>query len=284
MEDGLDDQWLCNCSVDHQSLAQQKWLCTVADGESCDCGSGCAPQGNFYTPTILTLNLDALPERLPLVECSPACPCVKKCANRVTQHGVRVPLAIRPLSSELGLGLFYSPSTDISSAKGSFMSLAKGSFISLYAGEYLTTGQARTRWARQRSDNASRERQDSQGQGNYILSLRLPGQVIHIDPRYKGNVGRFLNHSCEPNCVIHPVKWGADDPWYRAAIFTRRDIRPDEELTFDYADASGSALQPAERRRTIAAQEDGTTEQSERVRCLCGSDKCRGWMPFDGSW
>jgi hypothetical protein len=89
--------------------------------------------------------------------------------------------------------------------------LPKGSFISLYAGEYLTTPEARLRW----SSQTSRFRA---GEGNYILTLRLPDQVLHIDPRRIGNVGRFLNHSCDPKCVIQVVRWGAGS-WPRAAIF-----------------------------------------------------------------
>ena len=68
------------------------------------------------------------------------------------------------------------------------------------------TDEARSRWSDQHVDN-------------YILSLRLPDQVIHIDPRYKGNFGRFLNHSCEPNCLIQVVRWGSGPTWSRAAIF-----------------------------------------------------------------
>jgi hypothetical protein len=56
------------------------------------------------------------------------------------------------------------------------------------------------------------------------LSLRLPDQTIHIDPRYHGNFGRFLNHSCDPNCVIHIVRWGGGKTWPRAAIFVRHDM------------------------------------------------------------
>lgn len=53
--------------------------------------------GNFYSDTLEApgglleqlLNLDALPERWPLVECSPDCLCARACGNRLTQGGVR---------------------------------------------------------------------------------------------------------------------------------------------------------------------------------------------------
>jgi hypothetical protein len=111
----------------------------------------------------------------------------------------RIPIHVRPCN-EIGLGAFYDDTK----------ALEKGTFICLYAGEYLSTTEANTRWS-----TTYRKK----GEGNYILTLRLPGQKIHIDPRYKGNVGRFFNHSCNPTCVVQVVRWGGDSIWPRAAIF-----------------------------------------------------------------
>jgi len=36
----------------------------------------------------------------------------------------------------------------------------------------------------------------------YFLSLEAD---LVIDARRKGNIGRFINHSCDPNC--HTEKW-----------------------------------------------------------------------------
>ena len=47
------------------------------------------------------------------------------------------------------------------------------------------------------------------------------------DAAVGGNVARFINHSCRPNCYIHIV---GDTIWIRAA----RNIRKGEELTYDY--------------------------------------------------
>lgn len=173
--------------------------------------------------------------------------------------------------------------------RGTAMPLPKGAFISLYAGECLTTAQARARW----SDPDARPR----GQGNYTLTIRSPNEVLHVDPRHVGNVGRFLNHSCDPNCVIHLVRWGGGRVWPRAAIFvgpsastsyaslgyatadseqTRRIILPGEELTFDYSNASGQVVAD----RGVLRHGDSSVGVG-RTRCLCGSKKCRKWMPFD---
>jgi hypothetical protein len=58
------------------------------------CSRGVDAEGNFYTDPGSAdeagrLNLDALPQNMPLVECGPACPCGSACANRVTQRGLK---------------------------------------------------------------------------------------------------------------------------------------------------------------------------------------------------
>jgi uncharacterized protein len=47
------------------------------------------------------------------------------------------------------------------------------------------------------------------------------------DANVDGNVARFINHSCTPNCWIDVVD---KTIWIRAA----RNIKPGEELTYDY--------------------------------------------------
>ena len=56
------------------------------------------------------------------------------------------------------------------------------------------------------------------------------------DAKRGGNVARFINHACKPNCYVHIV---GRDIWIRAA----RNIRAGEELTYDYS-ASGDSVIP----------------------------------------
>lgn len=44
-------------------------------------------------------------------------------------------------------------------------------------------------------------------------------------------LGRFVNHSCEPNCEMQ--KWSVNG-LFRMALFALRDIGADEELGYDY--------------------------------------------------
>ncbi|TIB14769.1 hypothetical protein E3P92_01840 [Wallemia ichthyophaga] len=52
-----------------------------------------------------------------------------------------------------------------------------------------------------------------------------------IDATRKGNVGRFVNHSCAPNCFVS--KWVVGR-YVKMGIFTKRRIHKGEELTFNY--------------------------------------------------
>ena len=77
---------------------------------------------------------------------------------------------------------------------------------------------------------------------------------LNIDGGVNGNIARWINHSCDPNC----------DTYERdKRIFVRaiRDIRPGEELSYDYAIEAGERL---------------TKEVKARWPCWCGAKKCRG--------
>lgn len=74
----------------------------------------------------------------------------------------------------------------------------------------------------------------------------------------KNQVGRFINHSCEPNLLKSFVYTSIQDPRApRIAFFAARDIEPMTELTYDYA--------------------YGTVE-GKSLKCYCGAKKCRGFL------
>lgn len=68
-----------------------------------------------------------------------------------------------------------------------------------------------------------------------------------------GGDGRFVNHSCEPNCEMQ--KWSVNG-LPRMALFASRDIKAGEELNYDY---NFALFNP-----------------SEGQECRCGSSQCRG--------
>ena len=60
--------------------------------------------------------------------------------------------------------------------------------------------------------------------------LMMDSQRI-IDAGPKGNIARFMNHSCKPNCETE--KWTVNGDT-RVGIFAQADIPAGTELTFDY--------------------------------------------------
>ena len=89
-----------------------------------------------------------------------------------------------------------------------------------------------------------------------------------IDPAARGNVGRFVNHSCEPNLSAHAVRAGSLVP--RLALFARRDIAAGEELTMTYGDGAEAA-----------GGGESAALGAGRRPCLCGAATCGGWLPFE---
>jgi uncharacterized protein len=47
------------------------------------------------------------------------------------------------------------------------------------------------------------------------------------DAAFGGNIARYINHACHPNCYVDVVK-------HTIWIVASRRIRPGEELTYDY--------------------------------------------------
>jgi len=60
----------------------------------------------------------------------------------------------------------------------------------------------------------------------HIWCFKLTSRTA-IDAAVGGNIARFINHSCRPNCYVHIVDGRI---WIRAA----RWIRKGEELTYHY--------------------------------------------------
>jgi len=76
------------------------------------------------------------------------------------------------------------------------------------------------------SNRESLRRERRYIQNGHIWCFKLTNRTV-IDAGVGGNVARFINHSCSPNCYVD-IKKGII--WIRAA----RTIRRGEELTYDY--------------------------------------------------
>lgn len=76
------------------------------------------------------------------------------------------------------------------------------------------------------SAKASTPREERYLEQGHIWCFTLNRAWV-IDAAVGGNVARFINHACKPNCYSHIMKGVI---WIRAG----RTIRAGEELTYDY--------------------------------------------------
>ncbi|KAK8784056.1 hypothetical protein V5799_009582 [Amblyomma americanum] len=170
--------------------------------------------------------------RLLMIECGSRCPNGDNCSNRRFQKKTYINVE-KFLTEKKGWGL------------RTLETLSSGTFVMEYVGEVLTPEEFRKRVKQYARDN---------NQHYYFMALRSD-EII--DATQKGNVSRFINHSCDPNCETQ--KWTVNGE-LRIGFFTRRPLRAGEELTFDYQ-----------------FQRYG----KEAQRCHCESSNCRGYIGED---
>ncbi|KAK3990199.1 putative histone-lysine N-methyltransferase, H3 lysine-36 specific SET2 [Cladorrhinum sp. PSN332] len=97
----------------------------------------------------------------------------------------------------------------------------------------------------------------------YFMSLT---KSEFVDATKKGNLGRFCNHSCNPNCYVD--KWVVG-PKLRMGIFAGRHVRAGEELVFNYnVDRYGADPQPCYCREANCVGFIGGKTQTERATKL----------------
>lgn len=178
----------------------------------------------------------------PIFECTDHCPCSPSCGNRVVQKGPIQGLTVR-CCTQKGFGLFTTHT------------IPKRTFICEYAGEILTKSQALERTKVNKEKNYD----------NYIFCLNEHSSMTKqtfVDPSQFGNIGRYINHSCDPNSCIVPVRTDSLIP--KLAIFACKDIDANEEITFSYG------------------KYDNLKDiYKTGKKCYCNTDKCQGYLPFN---
>ncbi|KAL2361160.1 histone methyltransferase set2 [Blastomyces dermatitidis] len=120
--------------------------------------------------------------------------------------------------------------------------LRPNQFIFEYIGEVINEGNFRKRM----------RSYDEEGIKHFYFMSLSKGEFV--DATKKGNLGRFCNHSCNPNCYVD--KWVVGEK-LRMGIFAERHIKAGEELVFNYnVDRYGADPQP----------------------CYCGEPNCTGFI------
>ena len=75
-----------------------------------------------------------------------------------------------------------------------------------------------------------RRMKDDYCKDHHHYCLNLDSGLV-IDGYRMGNLSRFVNHSCEPNCEME--KWNVNGS-YRMGLFSKCSIPAGAELSYDY--------------------------------------------------
>jgi SET domain-containing protein len=125
----------------------------------------------------------------------------------------------------------------------------------VFATRRIRPGQRIIEYAGERISNAEADRRyDEDGMRRHHTFLFTLNRKTVVDGNRQGSDARYINHSCDPNCVA-VIEDG------RIYIDALRNIQPGTELAYDY-----------QYERT--GPEDAELE--EFYRCTCGAAKCRG--------
>lgn len=104
-------------------------------------------------------------------------------------------------------------------------------------------------------DEADRRHADKADDDGHTFLFTIDAKTV-IDAGVGGNISRFINHSCEPNCEVI-----LDDG--RPFVESIRLIETGEELAYDY---------------NLTRSPDDSPEVAKVFACRCGTAKCRGTM------
>ncbi|CAN1328789.1 Histone-lysine N-methyltransferase ASHR3 [Linum perenne] len=164
--------------------------------------------------------------RVQCISCSKSCRCSENCTNRPFRKDKK----IRIVKTELcGWGVEAAEP------------IKKGDFVIEYIGEVISDAQCEQRlW-------------DMKYRGVHNFYMCEIRKDFTIDATFKGNTSRFLNHSCDPNCILE--KWQVEGET-RVGVFAARSIQVGDPLTYDYR----------------------FVQFGPEVKCYCGAANCQGYL------
>ncbi|XP_010438120.1 PREDICTED: histone-lysine N-methyltransferase ASHR3-like isoform X2 [Camelina sativa] len=142
--------------------------------------------------------------RVQCISCSKGCGCPETCGNRPFRKEKKMKIV---KTEHCGWGVEAAEPIN------------KEDFIIEYIGEVISDAQCEQRlW-------------DMKNKGINEFYMCEIHKDFTIDATFKGNTSRFLNHSCDPNCVLE--KWQVEGE-IRIGVFAARQIKAGEPLTYDY--------------------------------------------------
>jgi len=119
--------------------------------------------------------------------------------------------------------------------------ITKGEMVIEYVGEVIRAAVADKR----------EKAYERQGIGSSYL-FRINEDLV-VDATKKGNLGRLINHSCEPKCTAKIITINGEK---KIVIYAKQDIDLGDEITYDYH----------------------FPIEQDKIPCLCRAPKCRGFL------
>eukprot|EP01102_Stenamoeba_stenopodia_P010352 TRINITY_DN3109_c0_g1_i3.p1 TRINITY_DN3109_c0_g1~~TRINITY_DN3109_c0_g1_i3.p1 ORF type:complete len:384 (-),score=48.63 TRINITY_DN3109_c0_g1_i3:181-1332(-) len=299
----LRTELLATVGADLQTIELPAELCFEGcdgEGNACDCCAHeteghrkeeccCLERMKYNVPydaegrLKCLLNASSKAITLPVVyECHEACGCYQNssCRNSVVHQGIRLPLEIY---FDRLKGWCVNCSVCIKA----------GQFICEYSGKVLSSQKTQSMFGS--STNSSTDVRvnytmvlrehfsESKSRDSECKKRKTDNVVVTaIDASKRGNVGRFINHSCSPNAIVVPVRGEFLVP--RAAIFALEDIEPYQEITISYTTTASDTV---ETNVTTTGNSTTTTSAMSKSRtitqreCRCGASNCQQYLPFD---
>lgn len=173
------------------------------------------------------------------------CPAGEKCCNQVFEDRVPPKVEVKPFPGK-GFGLI------------TLEPIKAGTFIIEYVGEVIDEKEFKKRFSKKIEERDN---------NFYFLSI---DQKYQIDAGPSGNKSRFMNHSCEPNCITQI--WNVSFGQTRVGIFADRDIEMVGFGLFFFKFLSCNFLLFQHEELTFNYLFSSTGEKKQT--CYCGSKKC----------
>lgn len=208
---------------------------------SCIGSSTCCPSLLGLKPVYDIDNRLYVKSHQMIVECNQFCNCDNSCPNR-------------PRRTKFNLCAFKTK--DRGWALKTLEYIPAAAFVIEYTGELIKMSEAKKRTREYKKQGVT-----------YLFDLDYNEKneaTFSLDATHKGNLSRFINHSCNANLQTWPATSCNDSPdTHRLYYFSLRHIRAGEELTVDY---SGGVIRPKMK------------PPKDAIPCKCNSDNCRGFI------
>ncbi|CAF3641045.1 unnamed protein product [Adineta steineri] len=222
--DNCNDRMKCACFLKTLTQAQINQDPLVLEKEK-----GRYTQSNLLKTTSYQRKRLLNPISSGIYECNSKCSCHREhCSNRLVQQGLFVHIQLfKDKSKGWGLRTLHD--------------LPRGTFVCQYIGELLTSDQGHERAQimddkyQTSLDLVKLVRYEITDEDNIDDSDDDDGEPYVIDGSLYSNVGKYFNHSCDPNMFIQNVFIESHDLHFpNLALFTRTHIKAGQELTWHY--------------------------------------------------